>query len=105
MEGKWERTNTTLPDACSYDDASEKAYGGSVYMKMIDVEGTGTIKLIVAKSKVDPLKSVTLPRLELVAALMTYTDSYVKRVIDLKIDKICYPSDSQITLCWIRNLA
>ncbi|KRX44116.1 hypothetical protein T05_5338 [Trichinella murrelli] len=67
---------------------------------MIDVEGKGTIKLIVAKSKVDPLKSVTLPRLD-----SHDLTSYVKRVIDLKIDKICCPSDSQITLCWIRNLA
>ncbi|KRX69472.1 hypothetical protein T06_8532 [Trichinella sp. T6] len=41
------------------------------------------LMVVRSKSKVSPLKSVTLPRLELVAAL----------------------SDSQITLCWIRNAA
>ncbi|KRZ75252.1 hypothetical protein T10_4672 [Trichinella papuae] len=89
-----------------FSDASEKAYGGAVYMTMIDAEGKGTIKLIVAKSKVAPLKSVTLPRLELVAALTTAKlTSYVKRVIDLEINKIYCWSDSQIILCWIRNAA
>ncbi|KRZ28867.1 hypothetical protein T4C_8238 [Trichinella pseudospiralis] len=73
---------------------------------MIDAEGKGAIKLIVAKSKITPLKSVTLPRLKLVAALVTAKlISHVKRVIDLNIDRVCCWSDSQITLCWIRNVA
>ncbi|KRZ08573.1 hypothetical protein T4B_14298 [Trichinella pseudospiralis] len=89
-----------------FSDASERAYGGAVYIKMIDVEGRGVIKLVVAKSKVAPLKSVTLPRLELVAALVTAKlISHVKQVIDLNMDRICCWSDSQITLCWIRNAA
>ncbi|XP_003370011.1 Pao retrotransposon peptidase superfamily [Trichinella spiralis] len=89
-----------------FSDASEKAYGGAVYIRMIDIEGKGVIKLIVAKSKVTPLKSVTLPRLELVAALVTAKlISHVKQVIDLNIDRVCCWSDSQITLCWIRNVA
>ncbi|KRZ00110.1 hypothetical protein T4C_1527 [Trichinella pseudospiralis] len=45
-----------------FSDASERAYGGAVYIKMIDAEGKGAIKLIVAKSKIAPLKSVTLPQ-------------------------------------------
>ncbi|KRX34641.1 hypothetical protein T05_6672 [Trichinella murrelli] len=89
-----------------FSDASERAYGGAVYIKMIDVEGRGAIKLVIAKSKVAPLKSVTLPRLELVAALVTAKlISHVKQVIDLNMDRICCWSDSQITLCWIRNAA
>ncbi|KRY91799.1 hypothetical protein T4D_13744 [Trichinella pseudospiralis] len=63
-----------------FSDASERAYGGAVYIKMIDAEGKGAIKLIVAKSKIAPLKSVTLPRLKLVAALVTAKlISHVKR--------------------------
>ncbi|KRY04490.1 hypothetical protein T12_1481, partial [Trichinella patagoniensis] len=30
-----------------FSDASERAYGGAVYIKMIDVEGRGVIKLVV----------------------------------------------------------
>ncbi|KRY82094.1 hypothetical protein T4D_6964 [Trichinella pseudospiralis] len=74
-----------------FNDASERAYGGAVYIKMIDAEGKGAIKLIVVKSKIAPLKSVTLPRLELVTALVTAKlISHLKQVIDLNIDTLNY---------------
>ncbi|KRZ32318.1 hypothetical protein T4B_11986 [Trichinella pseudospiralis] len=71
---------------------------------MIDAEGKGAIKLIVAKSKITPLKSVTLPRLKLVAALVTAKlISHVKRVIDLNIDRVCCWSDTRTWKPFVKN--
>ena len=43
-------------------DASEKAHGASIYLRTIDEKGRTQISLLVAKSKVDPLKRQTIPR-------------------------------------------
>ena len=47
-------------------DASMKAYGAVVYV----VNQLGESRLLTAKSKLSPSKSVTLPRLELMAACL-----------------------------------
>ena len=52
-----------------YSDASEKAYGACVYLRSRNQDGNYQCNLICAKSRVAPLKSQTLPRLELMAAL------------------------------------
>ncbi|KRY46954.1 hypothetical protein T03_15529 [Trichinella britovi] len=46
-----------------FGDASKLAYGAAVYL-----DGKRTVNLVLAKAKVAPLKQVTLPRLELMAA-------------------------------------
>ncbi|XP_065915750.1 uncharacterized protein [Dysidea avara] len=65
-----------------FADASTKAYGAVAYL-----QSAGQVDFVMAKSRVSPLKTTTLPRLELRAAL----DSI----------KIKLWSDSQITLHWI----
>ncbi|XP_055585373.1 uncharacterized protein LOC129738208 [Uranotaenia lowii] len=54
-----------------FSDASEKAYGGCVYLKSINSDGEVKICLLSAKSRVAPLASQSIPRLELCGALLT----------------------------------
>lgn len=49
-------------------DASEVAYGAWIYIRSEDVDGNVQTKLLCSKERVAPLKTVTLPRLELCVA-------------------------------------
>lgn len=50
-----------------FADSSGKAYGCVVYLRVINSSGEIKTNLIVSKSKVAPLKKVSIPRLELAA--------------------------------------
>ena len=53
-----------------FSDASEKAYCAFVYLRSIDMTGKIYSSLVMAKTRVAPLKKVTLPRLELCGAYL-----------------------------------
>ncbi|XP_076549204.1 uncharacterized protein LOC143306713 [Osmia lignaria lignaria] len=87
-----------------FSDASEKAYGACIYMRSTDIHGNHHVSLVCSKSRVAPVKSLTLPRLELCAALLLarlYTT--VKLALQLEINKVYLWSDSTITLHWINT--
>ena len=49
-------------------DASQEAYGAVVYIRTSDQHGSISVNVITAKARVAPLKTISLPRLELMAA-------------------------------------
>ena len=53
-----------------FNDASEKGYATVAYLRSEDDKGKIYIALITSKTKVAPLKIITLPRLELMSALI-----------------------------------
>ena len=53
-----------------FADASEEAYGAVVYQKTEYQDGTISVCLVASKSKVAPLQSVSIPRLELMGAVL-----------------------------------
>jgi len=85
-------------------DASQDAYGAVVYdVKSYD-SGEISSRLVSAKSRVSPLKSVSIPRLELMAAVLGV--NLLMAVADaLQSDITCAIlwTDSQNVLCWIKN--
>ncbi|XP_024876608.1 uncharacterized protein LOC112457662, partial [Temnothorax curvispinosus] len=86
-------------------DASEQGYGAVVYIRLVTENGV-TIRMLIAKSKVAPLKAITLPRLELSAAvLLSDLLEYVEKILRPKIavDDTYAWSDSEVTLAWIRS--
>ncbi|XP_043063411.1 uncharacterized protein LOC122319761 [Drosophila ficusphila] len=83
-------------------DASTSAYGAYLYLRSEDNESTRAY-LLCAKSRVAPLKALTVPRLELSAALLlAELILSVKETIDLDCAFHCW-SDSTIVLAWIRQ--
>lgn len=60
-------TNSTL-ELHGFSDASIHAYAAVVYSRIEVTENRFIIRLLAAKSKVAPIKQITLPRLELCGA-------------------------------------
>uniref|UniRef100_A0A8D9FAZ2 Reverse transcriptase domain-containing protein n=1 Tax=Cacopsylla melanoneura TaxID=428564 RepID=A0A8D9FAZ2_9HEMI len=89
-----------------FGDASEKAYACVIYSVVKSPQGEVMTNLVCAKSKVSPLKTLSIPRLELCAArllsklIKQVADTYSPRV---KINKIVCLSDSKVVLDWVRS--
>nr|CAI5860260.1 unnamed protein product [Callosobruchus analis] len=88
----------------TFCDASEKAYGGCVYVKSFDENNGNRVQLLTAKGKVAPLKTVTLPRLELCGALLAARLAHkVSTALRCKNIKKIFWTDSTIVLGWIKT--
>ncbi|KMQ82545.1 hypothetical protein RF55_22588 [Lasius niger] len=67
-----------------FADASERAYAAAVYAKPISNEADGKPLLLTAKTKVAPIRQVSLPRLELcAAALLAKMMNHIQRTMEL----------------------
>ena len=86
-----------------FADASEKGYGACAYIKCRNGDDL-SCNLLCAKSKIAPIKRVTLPRLELCAAVLAVNlANKIKESLNVTFDGIFYWSDSTITLHWING--
>ncbi|XP_063623090.1 uncharacterized protein LOC134795191 [Cydia splendana] len=88
-----------------FGDASERAYGGVVYLQVLKGDEV-TTRLVCSKSKVSPLKTVSVARLELCAAVLLA--KLMRKVQDnfeprYKINEIYAFTDSKVALCWIQS--
>ena len=88
----------------SYSDASEVAYGAAVYLVVEYKNGDASSKLVVAKIKVAPLATISIPRLELMAVLLSlHLANTVAEVFKIYQMNVNYWTDSIIVLWWVRN--
>ena len=62
-----------------FSDASQDEYGKVSYLRLVDQKGMTHCGLVMAKSRVTPIKFVSIPRLELAAATLSIKVSVMLR--------------------------
>lgn len=87
-----------------FSDASLIGYAAAAYLRFESPVGDARVSLIMAKSRIAPLKPMTVPRLELQAALLgSKLADFLKKEIKMKISGRFFWSDSTTVLQWIRS--
>ena len=78
------------------------AYGGVVYLRLTDPAGNVHTEIVVAKTKVSPIKRLSIPRLELCGAqLLTKLLCHGKRILNIPVTSVFAWTDSTIVLTWL----
>ncbi|GFS73624.1 integrase catalytic domain-containing protein [Trichonephila clavipes] len=88
----------------TFSDASQKAYGAVAFLRVKHKDRV-SVDLVTSKSRVAPLKRLSLPRLELMGALIAARlAKEVKKILDQKCStRAFFWTDSQVTLHWIKG--
>nr|XP_049703353.1 uncharacterized protein LOC126056028 [Helicoverpa armigera] len=103
---RWHKTNTdnNLVELHGFSDASKLAYAAVVYLRVVDTEGNTHVSLVTAKTKVAPIKQVSIPRLELCGAvLLTKLLVEVATVMEIPIKNVRAWTDSTVVLAWLNS--
>ena len=86
-------------------DASEFAYGAVAYIKVNSEDGV-FVSLVMGKSRVAPIKTISIPRLELTAATVAAKMSkFICDESDIVDLPVYFWSDSMTVLRYIRNVS
>ena len=86
-----------------FSDASQEAYAAVIYLKSVTPHGIH-VRLVASKTRVAPTKAMTIPRLELLTALLlSKLMVSVSRALEpeLTLDEPSCFTDSKVTLYWI----
>lgn len=85
-----------------FSDASEHAYAAVIYMRSCYQGGRIDVRLVASKTRVSPLVKQSIPRLELLGALLLAQLLNKFNSSKRNLETICW-TDSMTTLSWIRN--
>ena len=93
-----------LVELHAYADASEIAYAAAIYLVIRYTNNVTTSVLLAAKARVCPLQHVTIPRLELKAALLASEYmTHLNKALKIDKDHIHMWTDSRNVLAWIKT--
>lgn len=87
----------------TFCDASQNAYATAVFLRCED-KGKISVQLLGAKSRLAPKKTISIPRLELLACVLgARLSSFILKALDTSSIPVIYWTDSSTALAWIRR--
>ncbi|XP_071085629.1 uncharacterized protein [Haliotis cracherodii] len=87
-----------------FADASIAGYGPVSYVRIVDSCGRIHCSFLMAKSTLAPIKSITIPRLELCAAVLSVIlDEMLRKELRMETEQSTFWTDSMIVLHYIKN--
>ncbi|XP_021963617.1 uncharacterized protein LOC110859062 [Folsomia candida] len=85
-----------------FSDASEKAYSAVVYLRTEGEDGNVTVRFIAAKTRVAPVKQLSIPRLELCGAvILSELIQGIMQACNLSCSVTAW-TDSTLVLGWLK---
>ena len=88
----------------NFSDASSTGYGQVSYLRIENENGDIHCAFLMGKARVAPVKTMTIPRLELTAATVSVrVGEMVARELDEPVERKTYWTDSTTVLKYIRN--
>lgn len=87
-----------------FADASEMAFAAVAYWRIKRDDGGYDVSFITGKTRCAPVKLLSIPRLELQAAVLaTRLRTNIESCYKININKVRFWSDSTTVLCWIAS--
>ncbi|XP_076849293.1 uncharacterized protein LOC143497287 [Brachyhypopomus gauderio] len=97
-------SQATSIELCVFSDASVKAIAAVAYLKVTREDGHNEVGFVMGKAKLAPVPELTIPRLELCAAVLAVEMSEVlKEELKIEIDRTTFYTDSKVVLGYISN--
>lgn len=125
---RWERWRTELPllekvklnrcvkppgfgspvqaEVHSFSDASESGIGQVPYLRTVNSKGEVHVSFLIAKSRVAPIKPISIPRMELTAAVVSVNiTKMLQSELNYENLRSVYYTDSEVVIGYISNEA
>ena len=84
--------------------ASQYGYGAVMYLKVEEKNGNSKCSFVMRKSRLAPIKPLTILRMELSAAVVaTKLEKITQKELTLQIDESFFWTDSTCVLCYVEN--
>ncbi|XP_037961465.2 uncharacterized protein LOC119690459 [Plutella xylostella] len=86
-----------------FADASSSAYAAVTYLRVVDEHDVVHVTMIASRTKVAPIKQLSIPRLELCAAVMLSEQiADVSQLLEVSHGNIFAYTDSMVVLAWLQ---
>ena len=87
-----------------FADASQAAYGGVVYLRTMYQDQTVDTAIVIAKSRVAPVKVMTIPKLELCGALiLSQLLDFTRNELNIPLEQMYAWTDSSTVVRWLNS--
>lgn len=95
---------TTKAEIHAFSDASQRAIGVAVYLRLFNPKGEVCVSLMFGQAKVAPINPISVPRLELCGAVLAVQAvDRITKEIDIAIADTVFYTDSRVVLGYICN--